>query len=530
MTEPVGFQEVAQRYPGRVALVDPDGTSMTFGDLAESVNQISHALRGAGLVAGDRVVTVTPNSGLYHQLRLASAQVGLYFTPISHHLTTGEVAYILRDSDARLIIAHAALLDVVGPAVADSEIPKDSRIIVGGARAGWQEMDIWVGAYPSTMPADLTAGDYLGYTSGTTGQPKAVRKPLSGRPPGLSAFTQTQMGRLGILPEAGTHLVCGPLYHAAPGTISTVALQLGHTVVIAERPRPYEILALVQQHRVTTLFTVPTVLRRLLRLPADIRNSADISSLTSIVHAGAPCPRDVKRQLVDWLGPIVNEFYGTTEGTATTVTSQEWLDRPGTVGKPLPGITVAILDDEGQEVPVGEVGQIYFTPPVAFEYLNAPGKTAAAMHGSLFSAGDMGYVDDGGCLYLSDRRTDMILSGGVNVYPAEVEAALLSHPAVADVAVIGLPDDDWGQRLVAVVAAEESHRAGPALATRLEAHCRERLAGFKVPRLFCFDVELARTSAGKLSRHLVREVFMDPVSGAGARRSIVSTSEQVTDA
>jgi len=527
MNAPIGFLEVVRQHPARVAVIDPDGTSMTFAELAARVNQISHALRAAGVVPGDRVVTVTPNSSMYHQLRLATGQIGVYFTPVSHHLTTNEIAHVIVDSGARLVISHADLVDVVAPAIAQTCLPPEGRIIAGGQHPGWRSLDAWLSPHPTTLPDQLTAGDYMGYTSGTTGRPKGVCKPLSGRPPRLSTFWQTMMGRLGIEAGPGVHLVSGPLYHSGPGTLSTNALQLGHTVVITERPRPHEILALIEHHKVSTLFTVPTVLRRLLRLPESLRASTDMSSLTSVVHAGAPCPADVKRGVIEWLGPIVYEFYGTTEGTATTVTSRQWLAHPGTVGEALPGITVAVLEEDGNPLPPGGIGEIYFTPPVPFVYLNDPEKTASAMRGALFSAGDLGYLDDDGWLFTTDRRTDMILSGGVNIYPAEVEGVLLEHRAVADVAVVGLPDDEWGQRLVAVVEADDGVATGRELAIELEQHARRQLAGFKVPRQFVFNIEVPRTSAGKLQRRVVRDILTDPSRATEIDQSIINTVGEV---
>lgn len=512
----VGFHAVVEATPDRTAIVEPDGATLTFRQLAERVHRVSHALRAAGLRPGDCVVAMAPNGSVYHTLRLATAQTGLYFTPISHHLTPPEVAYVLDDCAAALIVVNAGLLEAVAPVVDASAIPPAARIVVGGVWDGWSTWDDWQRGHSTAPPDRLVAGEYMGYTSGTTGRPKAVRKPLPAGPPGLSAFIRRQMSRLGIEPGPFTHLVCGPLYHAAPGTLSTVALQLGHTVVITERPSPAEILELVVRHRVSVLFTVPTVLRRMLRLPAGVRAAADLSSLVSVVHAGAPCPPEVKAALIDWLGPVVYEFYGTTEGTATSVTSAEWLAHRGTVGRPLPGIALAILDEEGNRVPPGEVGTVYFTPPVRFEYLHAPEKTAAAMRGDLFTAGDLGHLDEDGWLHLVDRRTDLVISGGVNIYPAEVEAAVLEHGDVADVAVIGVPDPDWGQRLVAVIQPEAGIVADALFASDLERHCRQRLAGFKVPRELRFVAALPRSSTGKLRRRDVRDMIAGAGPGADA--------------
>lgn len=524
--EPLGFRSVAAADPRRPAIVEPGLRTLTYGELLSRVDQVSHALRAAGLGHEDVVASMLPNRREYHELRLATGQTGLYFTPISHHLTAPEMAYILRDSGARLLVVDASLADVVQAALAEAGgIPPERVVVVdaGDRIPGWAGHDYedWLGRFGTAAPAGLTAGDYLGYTSGTTGRPKAVRKPLTGRPPGLSPTVVGFMGRLGIRPGREVHLVGSPLYHAAPGTFSTIALGLGHTVVITERPRPAELLALIEEHRVSVLFTVPTVLGRWLRLPETIRTAHDLSSLVSVVHAGAPCPPEVKRACIDWLGPVVAEFYGATEGSVTAVTAAEWLRKPGTVGHPIPGVQMHVLDEEGAERPPGEVGLVYYRPAVPVSYLNAPEKTAAASRGDLITTGDLGHVDDDGWLFLADRRTDLILSGGVNIYPAEVEGALAGSPDVADVVVIGVPDDDWGQRVVAVVQLEEGAGDATAAVPRIEAHARRVLAGFKVPREFRLVDQLPRTETGKVQRQRIRAEYEasagDAVQGGVAR-------------
>ncbi|MEU8204859.1 AMP-binding protein [Streptosporangium sp. NPDC049046] len=504
---PVGFAAVAAADPDRVAVIDTDGTSMTFGELARRVNQLSRALRESGLRPGECVVAMLPNRRAYYELRLATFQVGLYFTPVSHHFTAAEIAYILRDSGAGAVVLDASLIDVVAPALAEVDLDPRRRISVGGT-PGWVDYEALLAGYSTAPLEDPIAGEYMGYTSGTTGRPKGVRKGLPGRAPAVSAFTLGFMGRLGIRPGREVHLAAGPLYHAGPGTFSFMALQFGHTVVVAERPRPEKILALIERHRVSVTFTVPTVVHRLLRLPEEVRARYDVSSMRAMVLSGASCPPEVKRAAIAWFGPVVCEFYGTTEGSAAALNSEEWLSKPGSVGHPLPGMRLRILDADGVELPTGEIGNVYFMPPVPFEYHNDPDKTASAMRDGFFSAGDLGYLDADGWLYIVDRRVDLILSGGVNVYPAEIEVALITHPAVADVAVIGVPDPDWGQRVVAVVQPEPGTRAGDALAEELTEHCRAVLAGYKVPKAFEFRGELPRNGAGKLRRSEVRETFL----------------------
>ena len=522
----LGFAAVAARYPGRTAIIEApgvgsdEGRTVSYAELAARVNQLSHALRNEGLAAGDCVASIMPNRREYHELRLATGQVGMYFTPISHHLTVGELAYILSDSEAKLVVVDESLLELAGEAMAQVGLDDTAaaRCVVLGQsaggrdaarrdQAGRRDYEQLLADQPETAPEDRLAGEYMGYTSGTTGRPKGVRKRLPGKPP---VFTQTRldyMARLRIYPGAETHLVSAPLYHSAPGTYSTIALDLGHTVVIAERPRPEELLRLIERYRVTITFTVPTVIGRLVRLPAEVRERYDLSSLRSVVHAGAPCPPEIKRQAIEWLGPVVQEFYGATEGSATALTAEEWLRKPGSVGYPIPGVELRVLDDDGRELPAGEIGNVYFRPQTPFEYLKDPAKTAAAMRGDLFTAGDIGHLDDEGWLFLADRRTDLILSGGVNIYPAEVEAALIASPLVADSAVIGVPDDDWGQRVVAIVAPGAGVTADDDLRQRLIEHCRGMLAGYKVPREIRFTERVPRTETGKIRRRDLRAAY-----------------------
>lgn len=502
----VGFATIASADPGRIAVIEPDRSSTTYGELASRVNQLSHAFAAMGLRPGQCVAAVLPNCRAYYELRLACGQTGLYFTPIGHHSTAAEIAYILEDSEAKAVVVNDSLLDAVRGAVDEISFPAERRFVVGEA-PGWRSYAQLSAGFSTSEPNEVLAGDYMGYTSGTTGRPKAVRKPLPEGPPQMSEVVLGFMARLGIRPGREIHLAGAPLYHAAPGSLSTYALNLGHTVVIAERPSPERLLRLIDQYRVSVTFTVPTVLHRLLRLPSHVRTKYDTSSLRSVVHAGAPCPVEVKRQAILWLGPVISEFYGATEGAATALTASEWLTKPGSVGHPLSGVQVRILNDAGEPLPAGEVGHVYFTPPAPFEYLKAEKKTVAAMRDGFFTAGDMGHLDDDGWLFLADRRADLILSGGVNIYPAEIEAALITHPAVADVAVIGVPDDEWGQRAVAVVQTEPATEPGDQLAQLLLTHCRSVLAGYKVPRRFEFTSKLPRSEAGKLLRRELRAAY-----------------------
>lgn len=497
-----GVFEIATTDPERIAVIEDGGRAIGFGELVARANRLAHGLRAAGLGAGDCVAAVLSNRIEHFELRLATWQIGTYLTPINHHLAEPEIGYIASNSEARLVVVDPEFAELCGKALVGSGIPAGSRFCTGPA-GGWHDYEELLRDQPATAPPDRTSGEVMLYTSGTTGRPKGVRRPLSGAPTQMSRYHVDFMARLNIHPGDEVHLVLSPLYHAAPGTFSFVALGFGHTVILAQRPGPERVLDLVHRHRVSTTFTVPTVLHRMLRLPAEVRERYDTSSLRSVVHAGAPCPPEVKRGCIDWFGPVLAEFYGATEGSATAVRSAEWLAKPGTVGYPLPGAEVRVLDEDGEDLPRGEVGAVYFRSGITgVEYFKDPDKTAAARRGQLITAGDIGYLDEDGWLFLCDRRTDLILSGGVNVYPAEVEAELLGHPEVADAAVIGVPDPEWGQSVLAVLQPEPGSTAG--LAERAQQHCRERLAGFKVPRRVELRDRLPRTDTGKLLRRELR--------------------------
>ncbi|WP_394359192.1 AMP-binding protein [Amycolatopsis sp. SB7-3] len=493
------FYEVAAQDPGRVAVIDVDGRETTFGELSARANQLTHALRALGLGEGDGAVAIIHNGLTYYELLLATLQAGMYFTPVNHRSSPAEIAHIAADSGAKVAVADA---DIAATCTAElSGLHRFSR----GGTPGWADYAAWGTDLPTTTPERRTAGQTMLYTSGTTGRPKGVRRALSGQPPALHPIHAHTLERLDVRPGHGVHLVACPLYHAAPGMFSTATLHLGHTLVLMDRFDAAETLRLTEKHRVTSTHLVPTMFHRLLRLPEDARARHDLSSLTSVIHGAAPCPREVKERMLAWLGPVVHEYYGASEGLITAVHAREWLAAPGTVGKPLDGVRVEVLDDDGRELPTGEAGMLYFSSAhTKFDYHGDPGKTAAARSGEFVTVGDVGYLDAEGRVFLCDRRTDLILSGGVNIYPAEIEARLLSHPDVADVAVIGEPDPEWGQRVVAVVQPVEGVTGDPALAKRLEAHCRAALAGFKTPRRFDFRDRLPRTESGKMLRRTLR--------------------------
>jgi long-chain acyl-CoA synthetase len=501
-----GVYAIAAADPARIAIITPSGRQLTFGELGAAANQIAHSLRALGLGRGDVLACLLLNSAEHFEVHFAAFQIGLFLVPINSHLAPAEVAYIIGDSGAKALVATDVLAQSLEPVSAD--LP-EARFAVGEKVPGWRRYSELRDNQPGHPPEHRTAGTIMGYTSGTTGRPKGVRRPLHEvSPEQVADGMGRHYAKYGLRTGRGVHLACSPLYHAAPGTLAAQSLHLGHTVVIHERFNAERTLRDVEQYAVTTSHWVPTHLHRLLALPSEVRNSYRTDSLRTVLLAGAPCPVEDKRRTIEWLGPVVWEFLGSTEGNVCYVGSEEWLEHPGTVGRPA---VVKILDEQGDPVPVGEAGTIFFPMTGGpFEYHNDPVKTAAAVRPDGFATvGDIGRVDDEGYLYILDRRDDLIISGGVNIYPAEVEQHLLKHPAVADVAVIGVPDPEWGQRVLAVVQPKPGTTAGDDLAAALDSFCADGLASLKRPRRYEFLTEFPRTEAGKLLRRTLRAQFAD---------------------
>jgi long-chain acyl-CoA synthetase len=472
-----GFYEIAANDPERPALLGDEG--ITYGRLLDRVNRASNGLTSRGVAPGDCVVTVLKNGADALTMMLATYQIGAYLVPVNWHFTAEEIDYIVGDCGAKVVIAPDALT-----------------------------VDELADGQPDTAPGHRRAGSIMLYTSGTTGRPKGVRRRLLDlTPEDIYPIMMRKLWTFYGLPEGGVHLVCSQLYHSAPYGQAMMALQFGHSIVAPERFEAAAALELIERHRVTNAFMVPTMFHRLLAVPD--RESYDLSSLTHLYHGAAPCPPATKQAMIDWLGPVLWEYYGSTEAAvATMVSSQEWLAKPGTVGKALDGMTFTIVDEDGNEVPPGSPGLVYIGGINRFEYHGDPDKTASAMRGRDYTPGDIGYLDEDGYLFLLDRRTDLIISGGVNIYPAEIEAALLEHPSVSDVAVIGVPDPEWGQKVVALVQPVAGVTGGEALTAELLRHCAPRLARLKHPRLIEYRESLPRTPTGKLSRRNVREAYL----------------------
>lgn len=512
--EGVGFYEIAKNHPDRPAFLAP-GEPTSYGELHAEVNRLSHALGELGLRPGDALATVLSNRPEFLTVLLAAFQSGLYLVPASRHLTAPEIGYILADSGAKAVVTENAFAGAVTRAADEAGIPAEGRLSVDPAE-GYGSMAALCAAGSPEPPGKRQMGSIMLYTSGTTGRPKGVRRPLLDVPPELviDVMRQTLIRHLGLQAGDEVHLAIGPLYHSAPCVHALLSLNLGHALVVASHFSPEPALELIQRHGVTNSFMVPTMFHRMLALPDDVRSRYDVSSLRQVYHSAAPIPVETKQRMMDWWGPVLYEYYGSTEsGPVVVATPEQWLARPGTVGRAVDGVQIKILDPDGAELPPGETGLIYASGQPGFEYHGDPEKTASAMRGDFYTPGDLGHLDEDGWLYMSDRRTDLIISGGVNIYPAEIENALLQHPAVGDVVVIGVPDEDWGQIVVALVEPADGAAPGDDLAADLLAHCEPRLAKLKHPRRVEFRASLPRTPSGKLSRRRVREDYLGEHAG-----------------
>jgi long-chain acyl-CoA synthetase len=503
----------AQRQPDAPAVSSPTGT-LTFAELNAAANRLVRALRARGVGEGDAVALLVANRPEHVVVHAAAQRAGLRVTPINWHLTTDEAAYIAQDCEARVLVADERFA-AVAAGVAERASEAKLRWSVGGPIDGFEALDdVTSGEDPADVDDPVLGGSML-YTSGTTGRPKGVHRPAASI---VAAATARRPGLppLDYRPGESRHLCTGPLYHAAPLAFSLVGpLMAGAGVVLMDGWSPEETLRLIGAHRISHSHMVPTMFHRLLALPADVRAAADVSSLRYVWHGAAPCPIAVKRAIIDWWGPVLLEYYAATEGTGTFVSSEEWLERPGTVGQVPSPDHVRILGPGGEPAPPGEPGTIYLKAPREgrFDYFKDPDKTASSYRGDYYTLGDIGYLDDEGYLFLTDRSADVIISGGVNIYPAEIEAELLGHPAVGDAAVIGVPDEDWGESVLAVIEVRAGVTAGAALAAELIGHCRARLAAYKCPRRVDFVDALPRAESGKLYKRRLRDQYR---AGTGA--------------
>ncbi|MEO8692085.1 MAG: AMP-binding protein [Acidimicrobiales bacterium] len=484
-------------------------TRVCNDEIQSGGNRVARALDRAGVGQRGNVAVLLPNVVEFLWAYRGCAWSGRRCTPMSWRWSIDEATYVIENCEADIVIAHARFADIARSAAA--ALPAERRISVGGPIEGFVPFEEFVaGCSPDELDHPL-AGDTMLYTSGTTGRPKGVLRPMAAdmAPPsrvgrGGMMMLQTYLGGE---PDR-VHLVAAPLYHSGPVSYCEGAALLGADVVLMDGWDAAEFLHLIELHAVTSTFVVPIHFVRLLKLSDEQQARYDLSSLRLVVHGAAPTAIEVKRKMIEWFGPILYEFYGGTEGGGVSISSREWLRKPGSVGRPYnPAVELHILDDNGRPCPTGIEGAVYFRQPDAVTYKDDPEKTRDAHRGDLLTLCDVGYLDEDGFLYLCDRRADVIVSGGVNVYPAQIESVLLDHPAIADCCVVGAPDEEWGEAVRAVVQLRSGLVLDDAMTDDLRQWCRERLAGYQLPRAFDAVDELPRTETGKMARQVVRASF-----------------------
>ncbi|MBB3046581.1 long-chain acyl-CoA synthetase [Litorivivens lipolytica] len=508
----LGFWAFAQKDPSPLALVAPDGNKYTRGDLLAKANQVVHGLRELGLERGDAVAMMLPNCVEFYYIYLAATQAGFYMVPINWHLAGPEVAYILEDCEAKAFVSDQRVAKAASTA-AEAAGFDTSRAFAVGDIPGFRSFDELVNGQPDTLPENRSAGQIMNYTSGTTGKPKGVKRPLPDMAPeDLYGMMAMFLMLFGIQPEDNNVHFCGsPLYHTAVLQFSGNSLHMGHAVVLVEKWDPEQTLKLIEEYKVTTSHMVPTQFIRMLKLPEEVRSRYDVSSTRHMIHAAAPCPPDIKRQMLDWWGNSIYEYYAGTEGGGTLCTPEGWLAHPGSVGSAWYGSEVKIYDDEGNELGPNQTGTIYMKlmDNSDFEYKGDTEKTKKNRIGNFFTLGDIGHLDEDGYLYLSDRKIDMIISGGANIYPAEIENVLILHDKVNDCAVFGVPNEDWGEEIKAVVQPIEGVEPSDALTEELMTFLEERLARMKLPRSIDYQAELPRDPNGKLYKRRLRDPYWE---------------------
>ncbi|HEY2255244.1 MAG TPA: AMP-binding protein [Variovorax sp.] len=512
-------------YPGKYAQLHADrpafimatsGESLTYAQLETRSNRLAHLLRAQGLQRLDHYAVFMENNRYYLEACVAGERAGLYYTCINAFLTAQEMAYIVNNSESKVLVTSAEKLEVARQALADCPQVRLCLVAGGGPAVAGRvgaarlvDLDEAVAGLPGTPIADQSLGAAMLYSSGTTGRPKGVLRPLPDNPPEQPLPLFAFLSQLWRCEEGMRYLSPAPLYHSAPLANVSLAIRHGGTVVIMEHFDPEHYLALVPKYRITHTQLVPTMFSRMLKLPPGARAGADLSTLKIAVHAAAPCPAQVKEEMIAWWGPIIHEYYGATEGLGfTACNTPEWLAHRGSVGKVLLG-DIHIFDEQMQPAPRGQPGEIWFKTASPFVYFNDPERTALTRSpdGTMTTVGDMGYLDDDGFLYLTDRSTFMIISGGVNIYPQECENLLITHSKVADAAVFGVPDKDLGEEVKAVVQPMPGVDHTPELAAELLAFCREHLAHLKCPRTIDFTEQLPRLPTGKLYKRKLRDAF-----------------------
>jgi long-chain acyl-CoA synthetase len=513
------FWSLAAASPEKTAIVDNDEHAHSNAEVLGVVDQLSHGLRSLGLRRGTSIAAMLPNSPEALEVYLAMQQIGLYLTPINYHLVGPEIAYILPDCEAQAFVVHERYAGVVRHAIEGTGFSQD-RVFTVGHIDGFRTFDELTRGQPTTPPHERSLGAIMNYTSGTTGRPKGVRRPLPTTPPDETGLGAALAG-YGVSRDEtdNVHLLACPWYHTAPMVMVAPSLHLGHMVLTMERFDPERTLQLIERYRVTITHLVPTHFVRLLALPDKVKQRYDVSSLRHVIHGAAPCSPEVKRRMIEWFGPVLDEYYASTEGVGNTIIfSDEWLRKPGSVGKPRNTTKIVVMDEEGNILPAGQVGTIYSQTVgrEPFEYFKDPEKTANSRRGEFRTVGDVGYLDDDGYLFLSDRKSDMIISGGVNIYPAEIESVLITHPSVADVAVFGVPNTEWGEEVKAVVELLPGSPTDPdTIGADILAFLSGRIARYKLPRSIDFVDALPRDPNGKLYKRRLRDPYW-----AGQKRAI----------
>jgi long-chain acyl-CoA synthetase len=487
-----------------IAIHDPIGTR-TFRQINEAANRIVRLLRERGIKEGDAVALLCSNRAEFVEVLSAALRGGYRLTPVNWHLNADEVEYIINDCDAKALFADTRYPS--GPAAKAPQLTL--KVSIGDDAPGFEPYTKLLAQFDGSDILDPTPGSSMLYTSGTTGRPKGVYRRNTG----------AMVGMVNVAEPNDVQLCAGPAYHAAPLAFDVrSSMVMGVPLVFLDRWDSEGVLKTVQDYKVTRAHLVPIMFQRLLNLPEDVRKKYDVSSLRYIIHGAAPCPPEVKKAMIDWVGPIINEYYAGSEGGAGfVVSSEEWLKKPGTVGKLPDPTALRILDDDGHDVPQGTSGTLYFkvSPIAPFEYYKDPDKTAAAHREGYFTLGDVGYLDEDGYLFLTGRTAECIISGGVNIYPQEIDNELIKHPAVEDACTIGVPNEEWGEEVKSVLTLNPGYVGTDALAADIQKFAREHLAGFKAPRTIEFVEELPRSPAGKIQRKKVREPYW-----AGRARAI----------
>lgn len=496
--------------PDKPAMISADtGKVVTFGQLEENSRRLVHFLRAQGLKRGDHVAILMENHLSFMDLVWAAYRSGLYVTSINRYLPADEVAYIVQDCEAKALVTSFAKRDTAEPLL--DMIPTCTiRLMVDGTIPGWSSYEAALAHAATVDLEEEWMGESMLYSSGTTGRPKGILRPLPQMSTADGMALRQSVNRYGLSPQS-VYLSPAPLYHAAPLAYVLTVQSFGGTVVMMEKFDAEQALKLIEMHKITHSQWVPTMFVRMLKLPVELRTAYDLSSHKVAVHAAAPCPVEVKRDMIGWWGPILYEYYAGTEASGSTfITSEEWLEHPGSVGKAALGV-LHICDEDGNELPAGETGLVYFEREVpTFQYHNDPEKTKSARHPKFANwnaLGDVGYLDAEGYLYLTDRKAFMIISGGVNIYPQAIEDALVTHPKVGDVAVFGVPDPEMGEAVKAVIEPAPGVDPSDDLAAELLAFARSKLAHYMAPRSVDFIAEMPRLPTGKLYKRVLREAY-----------------------